>query len=204
MNVTDLKSIHNKVRELGFVIFDKNPCDMNVIGLRRLPGTPNAFDDLMTLSYLEDGQWKFHAWPCTTDPGGKYLGKPMNPGIGTAVLKHDDQFRGSHKMGIHGASKSWAHPALVQVGVLRVWHDNNRDNVVDYGLAQTTSNGTSGINLHRDLGDFSAGCQVFKNRKDQEEFIALCRKQITAKLGDTYTYTLLSWASDKMPAAGVQ
>lgn len=189
----DLQSVHNKVKDLGFKLFSDTNYNMNVIGLRRMPGRPNEFDDLMTLSYKENGQWQWHVWPCTTDPGGKYLGKPMNPGIGTAVLKSPDQYRGSHKLGVHGAGKAWAHEALVQVGDLRVWHDNNRDNVVNYGLAETTSHGTSGINIHRDLGDFSAGCQVFKNRKDQADFINLCKKQVLAKLGDVFTYTLLEW-----------
>ena len=194
----DLVSILNKMAKLNFKVFADRDFDMNVVGIRRLPGTPNKFDDLMCLFWKQNGLWQFRQWRCTTDPGGKYLGTPMNPSVGTAVLKHDDQFPGSHKIGVHGASKSWAHPALVQVGVLRVWHDNDRDNVVDYGLAQTTSNGTSGINLHRDLGDFSAGCQVFERRADQEEFMALVKLQDEHGLGDTFTYTLLSWPTAEM------
>jgi hypothetical protein len=119
----------------------------------------------------------------------------MNPGVGTAVLHCPDQFPASHRLGIHSASKPWAHEALVQCGDLRVCHDNNRDEIVDYDLAMTTSHGTSGINIHRDLGDFSAGCQVFQYRQDHSTFISLCKKQIAAGLGDTFTYTLLPWSA---------
>jgi hypothetical protein len=182
--------VHNEMLRLGYSVFD-GEYDMNVVGLRRVPGTVNAFDDLMTLSFKEKSSWRFFAWPCTTEPGGKYLGQPMNV-IGTAIIK-PGQYRGSHKLGIHGAGKKWAHEALVQCGDLKVWHDANKDQVLDYGLAETTSHGTSGLNLHRHLGDFSAGCQVFEKRQHQEEFIFLVKQQIAANLGNKFTYTVLEW-----------
>ena len=185
------QDIHNRMRELGYKVFEAPDHNMNVVGLRKQSGRANTFDDLMTLTYTVGGKWRFHAWPCTTDPGGKYLGKPMNM-IGTAIVK-PGQYRGSHKLGIHGASKSWAHEALVQCGTLKVWHDANKDEAVDYGLAETTSYGTSGLNIHRNLGDFSAGCQVFRDRVDFDEFMHLAKLQINGKLGNRYTYTLLDW-----------
>jgi hypothetical protein len=191
----DRESVHNTLLDLGHVVFD-GEFDMNIVGLRRMPGTTGDFDDMMTLSYKQDGAWQWHAWPCTTDPGFKYLEKPMNPGAGTAVLK-PGQYRSSHKLGVHGASKAWAHEALVQCGDLKVWHDRNKDRVVDYGLNETTSHGTSGINIHRDLGDFSAGCQVFKSRKDFDQFMSIVKQQILAHLGDKFTYTLIEWPADQ-------
>lgn len=186
------EAVHDRLLDLGHVVFDGEH-DMNVVGIRRKPGTTNAFDDLMTLSFRHGGSWQFFAWPCTTEPGGKYLGKPLHV-IGTAVLA-PGQYRGSHRLGVHGASKPRAHAALVQVGDLKVWHDANKDQVVDYGLAETISHGTSGINIHRNLGDFSAGCQVFRDRADHEEFMRLCGLQVAAKLGDRFTYTLIDWPS---------
>lgn len=40
-------------------------------------------------------------------------------------------------------------------------------------------------------GKWSAGCQVFANDADFEEFMSLCNKQNNAGLGDVFTYTLL-------------
>lgn len=184
------EAIHDRLLDLGHVVFDGHH-DMNVVGVRRKPGTTNAFDDVMTLSFRDGATWRFFTWPCTTEPGGKYLGKPLHV-IGTAVLA-PGQYRGSHRLGVHGATKPWAHEALVQAGDLKVWHDANKDQVVDYGLAETISHGTSGINIHRNLGDFSAGCQVFESRKDFEEFIGLLKLQPAAGLGSTFTYTLIDW-----------
>lgn len=190
-------AVHSLIKKNGFKLFEggdrRRDFDMNLIGLRTMPGTTNKFDDWMTLSFLEKGQWQFYFWPITTEPGGKYLTKPMNPGVGTAVLHAPDQYPGVYKVGTHSASKPWAHEALVQVGDFRVCHDNNRDQIIDYNLAITTSHGTSGINIHRDLGDFSAGCQVFQFRQDHTNFMTLVKKQIIAGMGDTFTYTLLEW-----------
>lgn len=193
------KNIHNRMKELGYIVFDAT-CDMNVVGLRRVGGRTDHYDDLMTLSFKvtdenlsprEDDGWEYHQWACTTDPGGRYLVKPLG-GLGTAVLK-PGQYRGSHKLGTFARGKRWEHEALVQVGKLKLWHDGNRDNVVDYGLAETTSTPASGICIHRPLGDFSAGCQVFQSRVHFEEFIGLCKLQVLAGLGDNFTYTLLDW-----------
>lgn len=192
-----LQSVQDRMRALGHVIFDGEH-DMNVVGIRRVPGTTNAFDDVLALFFKENGAWRFFCWRITTEPGGKYLGKPLNV-IGTAIVK-PGQYRRSHKLGVHGASKPWAHEALVQAGALQVWHDANKDQVLDYGLAETTSRG-GGINIHRNLGDFSAGCQVFESRKDFEEFIGLCKLQVQAGLGDLFTYTLIDWPAGDMGLA---
>ena len=195
------ENVHNRMKELGHVVFDENTCDMNVVGLRRVGGRTDHYDDLMTLSWKvtdtdldnrpEEERWEYHRWPCTTDPGGKYLVKPLGS-LGTAVLR-PGQYRGSHKLGTFAPTKTWAHEALIQCGTLKLWHDGNKDNVVDYGQAETTSTPASGICIHRPLGDFSAGCQVFQSRVHFEQFIQLCKLQVIAGLGGTFTYTLLDW-----------
>ena len=53
-------------REKGF--------DVNIIGIRNSEPeneVTNIFDDWITISYKEDGEWKFYCWACTTDPGTK-------------------------------------------------------------------------------------------------------------------------------------
>ena len=48
--------------------------DVNIVGVRNSATgdkVTNLFDDHLTISYKVGGEWKFHCWPATTDPGTK-------------------------------------------------------------------------------------------------------------------------------------
>jgi hypothetical protein len=157
-----------------------------------MPGAPNVFDDKLCVFYKLGGVWKFHSWACTTDPGTYYLQNPMNVN-GTAIVK-PGQYRKSHKLGLHRG----AYEAMVQVGALTIWRDQDKDAVLDYGVNEVTATGM-GINIHRagtastSVDKWSAGCQVFSKSSDFAEFMALIHKQSEAGLGDTISYSLLEW-----------
>jgi len=191
-------------QSLGHAVFTQGAYNLNIIGIRKRNGTPDAFDDAMTVTYLdEDGQWHSHTWPITTEPGLYYLmsaDKQLNP-AGTAVLK-EGQYRGFYKIGLHGSTK---YEALVQRGgKVTVWRDNNHDAEVDYGLNPET--GWLGINIHASsmspyegnksstkVGAWSAGCQVFKNEADFRSFMSLCKTQLKHHpTWTTFTYSLIS------------
>jgi hypothetical protein len=80
---------------------------------------------------------------------------------------------------------------------VKVYRDNNKDLIQDYNVA-TIEEGIFGINIHRSnpaqasvLNEkWSAGCQVFANPKDFEQFMSICKKSRDL-YGNKFTYTLL-------------
>lgn len=194
--IVTVLAVHAEMRRLGFLVFGKNAYDMNVIALRRRPGRPNAFDDLLTVSYLEQHRWVFEAFPCTTDPGLYYLEHPMNVN-GTAIVKSPFQNRRSHRIGFHHAGQSNQYEAMVQCGPVRIWRDADGDQELDY-TGETTAY-ASGINIHRAgensqlVGRYSAGCLVVQKRDHFDRFMRLMHMQEDHGLGDTVSLSVLDW-----------
>ena len=87
--------------------------------------------------------------------------------------------------------------ALCQIKPVKVYRDNNRNNVYDLAPSSIET-GMFGINIHRsneyaiskNINKYSAGCQVFSNPSDYNAFMRICEQQ--RKLyGNSFTYTLL-------------
>lgn len=178
-----------KLESKGYKVFD-GKWDLNIIGVRKKEGTPNKFDDrIYVICKNDNNEWQEWSWPATTDPGTYWLKETMNK-LGTAILK-EGQWRGCWKIGRHKGEK----PALVQIKPVTVYRDNDKD--LQHDTDQGESTGLYGINIHRagknsiNVDKWSAGCQVFANDADFEEFMSLCHKQNNAGLGDVFTYTLL-------------
>jgi hypothetical protein len=190
--VAELVSVMAAMKALGMVVHVTGRA--NVVGLRRIPGNPNTFDDLMCCFYKLPGHWVFYAWPCTTDPGTYWLQNPTRV-AGTAIVK-PGQYLNSHRIGFHHIGKSNQYEAMQQVGTLRVWRDANKDTVLDYGRNEMTATG-SGINIHKagtdsaNVDKWSAGCQVFKKSADFDVFMSIMRERRASGFGDLIDYTLL-------------
>ena len=111
---------------------------------------------------------------------------------GTAILA-PGQYRGCWELGKHKGQ----YKALVQKKNIKVYRDNNRNDVYDM-LCHKTDTGVFGLNIHRSneyrtskyVDKYSAGCQVFANPKDFDAFIRLCEKQ-KQLYGNSFTYTLI-------------
>ena len=119
--------------------------DVNIVGVRNSETkgrVTNAFDDHITISYKLDGEWQFHCYKCTTDPGTHWVENIMRE-EGVAVLK-PGQYRGSHKIRLHQGK----YPALGQQRDVTVYRDNNRDGKYDLD-ENNTQTGLFGINIHR-------------------------------------------------------
>jgi hypothetical protein len=195
-----VEAVIAEMRRLGYVVFDAKDHDMNVVTLRRIPGTPNTFDDLLCCFYREKGAWIFNAWPCTTDPGSYHL---QNPGrvAGTAIVK-PGQYRASHEISFHHIGQPNQYEAMRQCGVLKVWRDADKDAELDYGMnEQDASN--SGINIHKagkdssQVDKWSAGCQVFKKEADFLSFMEKMHLQKSSGLGSKISLTVLEWPAEK-------
>ena len=185
------EQIEGAVKAKGYVWFEgEKDYDVNIVGVRNSATgqkVTNAFDDTITLSYKVGGQWKFHTWTCTTDPGKKGVMEYHNAN-GVARLV-EGQYRGSHGIGLHQGK----YEALRQAKNVKVYRDANKDLNYDENKIQE---GVFGINIHKAGADstyvenWSEGCQVFKRSKDFDEFMAIIRKSRDIH-GNSFTYTLI-------------
>lgn len=185
--------IEAAVKKKGYVWFEdaaNKGLDLNIVGVRNSDtGTKvtNAFDDALTLSYKKDGQWVYHEWVNTTDPGTKGV-KEFHNAAGVARLV-PGQYRGSHTIGLHQGK----YEALKQAKPVKVYRDANRDMNYDENKIQE---GIFGINIHKAgvdstyVENWSEGCQVFKRAADFEQFMAIV-KQAAKIHGASFTYTLI-------------
>ena len=193
------EQIQDTVEGKGYKYFRDNNnknYDVNIIGIRNSETkgrVTNAFDDTLTISYKIDGEWQYHEFNCTTDPGSHWVENILNE-KGVAILK-PNQYRGSHKLRLHQGK----YLALGQKKPVTVYRDNDRDNNYDLNESKTDT-GLFGINIHRATGrsggkstrvdKWSAGCQVIADNDDWHTFLDICQ---TAREihGNSFSYTLI-------------
>jgi hypothetical protein len=187
------EQIETAVKSKGHVWFEDTAnkgYDVNIVGIRNTSTgqkVTNAFDDYLTISYKENGQWKCHVWPATTDPGKKGVMEYHNKdGVARLV---EGQYRGSHIIRLHQGK----YEALGQDKPVKVYRDTNKDMTYD---ENKITEGVYGINIHKAGADstyvenWSEGCQVFKKSADFEAFMKICRKSKDIH-GNRFTYTLI-------------
>ena len=193
------EQIETTVKAKGYKWFEDNSnkgYDVNIVGVRNSETNgrvTNAFDDCMTISYKVEGEWKFHCFPCTTDPGTHWVENILND-RGVAILK-PGQYRGSHKLRLHQGK----YLALGQKKPMKLYRDANLDGKYDL-IEESVREELVGINIHRAtsraggkstrIDKWSAGCQVIADNDDWHEFLDICQ---TAReiWGNSFTYTLL-------------
>lgn len=179
----------------GFILYTR-PYELNIVGLRSDSTNSNRFDDEIHVFYKNNnGGWAYHVFPATTDPGTFWLNNPEYPG-GTAILAQG-QYVNAYQLGLHRGK----YRALVQRSVVNVIRDYDRDAILDFqnGARHT---GIFGINIHRAdssgstkyINKYSAGCQVFQNAFDFDQFIGLCENH-GRLYGNSFTYTLIDLRS---------
>ena len=195
MELLTPKNIKSYFAAKDYKFFDTpdKKLNLNIIGVRRDNQGSNTFDDFLLVMYREEELMINHRWQATTDPGKYWLRHPINP-KGTAVLV-PGQYRGTWQLGKHQGK----YEALVQRKPVKVYRDNNKDEVIDYNnIVTLVDEGYFGINIHRsnpydqsyEINKWSAGCQVFKKVDDFNALMDLCRE--SAKVyGPRFTYTLI-------------
>ena len=184
--------IEKAVKSKGYSWFENGDFNLNIVGIRNSqPGNlvTNLFDDILTVSYKENGVWKYHEFACTTDPGTKGVKNFSNPN-GVARLI-PNQYKGMYMIGLHQGKYS----ALRQKKECSVWRDKNKNMTFDEVIIDT---GLFGINIHRSnpktqseyVENWSEGCQVFKKVLDFNIFMTLCEKARSI-YNNSFTYTLI-------------
>ena len=203
------KQIEQSIKQMtDYKWFEKGDYNLNIVGVRNSDTknkVTNAFDDKITLSYKtgtdkdgNGGEWQFHCFNCTTDPGTHWVENIMRK-EGVAILK-PGQYRSSHKIRKHQGR----YEALGQQKPVKVYRDNNLDQW--YNLNEdSVQEGLFGINIHRatkwagkkstQVDKWSAGCQVIASNDDWKLFMKICRKARDT-WNNNFTYTLLD--SDKL------
>lgn len=165
---------------------------VNVFGIRSNTIESNNFDDFLGILHYLDTKPKLFIYPGTTDPGTPTLLKPINPN-GTAILVpgyYDVYILGKHQ-GLYDA-------LIQRRGPVQVYRDNNKNEILDRG--GNIFSGWFGINIHRAnqkgitkiVGSFSAGCQVFQDAKDFDQFIDIIKKSISMTGKNEFAYALFT------------
>ena len=194
------EQIETTVKEKGYKWFEDNSnkgYDVNIVGVRNSETkgrVTNAFDDCITISYKIDGEWQFHCFPCTTDPGTHWVENILND-RGVAILK-PGQYRGSHKLRLHQGK----YLALGQKKPMKIYRDANLDGKYDL-IEESVREELIGINIHRATGrsggkstrvdKWSAGCQVIADNDDWHEFLDICQAAREIH-GNSFSYTLIN------------
>lgn len=182
------------MRAKGLPLYEKGDYNINTIGIRSSNARAGKFDDVLCQFYKVKGQWVFKAYKATTDPGLTYLQNPLNA-KGCAIVV-PGYYTGVYQLGTHKGF-----PALRQSGNLKVYRDNNRDQVLDYNPATIETGSDMFCNIHYSQGDgqldiigpWSAGCQVLSAGRDSnlyKQFLAPYYKASTL-YGNRFSYGLL-------------
>lgn len=177
----------------GYAYFTNGKYNLNIIGVRRVGNkVTNQFDDYIVVEYIDMYGIKTRdVFPATTDPGLSSMTKPMST-KGCAILV-PGQYRSSWMIGYHKGK----YEALVQCKPLKVYRDNDKDNIYDLN-PKTIEEGSFGINIHKAGDDstivngWSAGCQVLKRKVNFDKLMKLAHYQFSQGMGARYTYTLIN------------
>ena len=172
-----------------------HPSYVNIFGIRSANRVSNKFDDAIGYFYFDINTKKvtYKVFDATTDPGAYYLNKPLRV-EGTAILP-EGQYIDVYSIGLHRGQ----YKALVQSKPIRVYRDNNKDEMIDIDITKLSSLGYYGINIHRaspwqkviKVDKYSAGCQVIADPKDFNDLMSKC-EQHKSIYGNKFTYTLFS------------
>ena len=190
------EQIESAVKAKGYVWFEDSSnkgFDVNIVGIRNnapsvADKVTNVFDDFLTISYKENGVWKFFIWNATTDPGKKGVQQFHNKkGVARLI---PNQYRRVWSIAKHQGK----YDALCQRnGNVKVWRDANKDLIFE---EKVVDEGIFGINIHKAglnstwVENWSEGCQVFKRVKDFDVFMSICKK--ASKIhGNKFSYTLI-------------
>lgn len=192
----------NKTKQIlkskGYRLFEK-PYELNIVAYRSKYVRSNRFDDEIHVFYKNElGQWVYHVFQATTDPGQYWLDNPMHP-QGTAFLKKG-QYVDAYAIGLHRG----IYEAVVQVEDVTVIRDYDRKGVFNLFESGSPDTGKFGINIHRArksgsvkvIDNFSAGCLVFSDASDYDFFMKLAKVH-RSLYENRFTLTLVDFRDER-------
>lgn len=189
---SEIKILRKVLKSKNYVLYER-PYELNIVGRRTNNTAPNRFDDWIYIFYKNDkNNWIGYKAPATTDAGTYWLKNPMKS-KGTALLK-EGQYKDTYNIDFHNGKYLAVTQRLKPV---KVYRDYDRNALLDFNNG-TIEEGFFGINLHRAdsdgttkyVGEYSAGCQVFANADDFDDFMKLAQRHKDL-YGNVFTYTLI-------------
>ena len=176
--------------------FNSSTYQMNIFGIRNSNSQANTFDDVVGLIFKDEKDiWQIKQYPATTDPGTYYREHPINAN-GTALIV-PMQHKNCYKIGKHKD-----YEAIQQIAKMRYFRDNNKNKILEFGykiLGYKYYEEIGATNIHHSsyngtsysVDNWSAGCQVFQNIKQFNEFMELIKASINHyKFINVFDYTL--------------
>ncbi len=155
--------------------------DLQIIGVRASLSRSDNFDDFLYVLYKTDQDtWQFKRYDINTCPG-KWNRFDRNIGL----------IPGRYKESLaYGFSKGTFRPfpCLKQIVSMSFVDDMTKD-IIYTSVYDKSYEQNEGIRFTR-KGSVRAGDQVFKKKKDLQEFMELC-EQHAKRWGNRFTYTLL-------------
>lgn len=199
MKAPSMKQVIAVLRSKGYPVFAAKDYDLTLFGIRTKLGSSieqgDLFDDYLGSLYREEGVLKMVIVPGTTDPGLRYLHRPINS-AGTAIVV-PDHYPGLWMKGPHSRKKI---DAFRQKAPIAVYRDFDKDNYLD--LSGPTETGIFWINMHppqagpgiapRLIGPWSAGCQVPSSWSNFIKLRNLRDLQIRHTGINSFSYSLLT------------
>jgi hypothetical protein len=189
----DIATLRRTLAKKGYTWYEDKP---NLIGIRSSLNVPDIFNDILAIVYKDKGVEKLYTATITTEPGVAYQKKLLNP-KGCWVMM-PAQMVDAYAVGLHQNKPD--HKCLRSVGKIFGLRDNDLNGIAgdDKDAKAEWVEGTSvGANIHgankaaitKQVGPWSAGCQVHNDWKKKEEMIKICETLYpTVK---KFTYTLL-------------
>jgi hypothetical protein len=149
----------------------------------------DEWNDLRIIFRVNQGIVEFRHWQATCEPGKYYTQKPLNP-KGAARIAFGQQR--AWVVGTHGN-----HRALVQSSDILLYRDFNKDGIRTGDIVEMCGN--CGINHHTvesnkiydNVGKWSAGCLVGKDRSDHLSFIDTIKNDYRFFKGYKFVSTVL-------------
>lgn len=184
--------IRSKYYENRFPFFT-GTFDLNLGGIREDDMAVDEFNDILFVAY-EDVNGKGHviAHRGTTKPGLYWLKNKLGNIKGTFILP-PGYYAGIWHKDLHRQS----YAALCQKPGIQIpgWRDDDQDGELDYGGPLHYD--VTGLNMHRasvqprkNVGPYSAGCQVRERLTDHEKLMRLVDLQIQYINVDSFSYAL--------------
>ena len=178
-----IQQLLNIAKNNKYKVFNR-PYELNIWGIRSQNVASGKFDDSIFVFWKDDdNKWNSKKYTASTDPGTYYLNNPMET-LGAAILKEGQNI--DAWVGSYNSRLGFNSYELVQSAPITIIRDYNRDAVLDFKNGRQTI-GLYGINIHVgtnpngksiNVGQWSAGCQVFAIWSEYQEFTKMCLKQI--------------------------
>jgi hypothetical protein len=155
---------------------------------------PNEFNDVrMVIEIVNNVPTIVGKWEGTTEPGTHFTMNPIDDEprkFGAARIAFG-QYK-AWRVGTHRGSGADPHEALLQVEVVSVFRDKNKDMI---RTGDKLFTGLFGINQHwgfdlprNDIGLAGAGCLVGRTRAGHREFMKIIKQDKRFMLSSSYTF----------------